>query len=67
MSDIKNKIEAEWGYNHLMEDFRKPPELGGFAKGQKMRCISQCDLGSKLKYVPDPSKNHPGHGYIGPS
>ena len=46
-----------------MPEFRRPPSFGGSGKNLNMYCISSCDLGPGLQYVPDVS----GHGFVEPA
>lgn len=36
-----------------MPEYRRPPSFGGSGKDLNMYCISSCDLGPGLRYVPD--------------
>jgi hypothetical protein len=46
-----------------MPEFRRPPTFGGSGKGLNMYCISSCDLGEGLRYVPESG----GHGFLEPA
>ncbi|MFN2595200.1 MAG: RHS repeat domain-containing protein [Actinomycetota bacterium] len=46
-----------------MPEYRRPPSFGGSGKDLNMYCISSCDLGPGLRYVPDAV----GHGFLEPA
>jgi hypothetical protein len=46
-----------------MPEYRRPPSFGGSGKDLNMYCISSCDLGPGLRYVPDAG----GHGFLEPA
>jgi RHS repeat-associated protein len=46
-----------------MPEFRRPPSFGGSGKNLNMYCVSSCDLGANLQYVPESG----GHGFLEPA
>lgn len=46
-----------------MPEYRRPPSFGGSGKDLNMYCISSCDIGPGLRYVPDAG----GHGFLEPA
>jgi len=50
-----------------MEDYRRPPEFDGKAKGQQMYSIDEGDLGPDLSFEQVGTNAHPSHGVIVPA